>query len=366
MKKLGVSAALVDGDVIRGDVLLDAETIAAVGVAPAGHGGVAVPGYIDLQVNGFGDVDFLAADVDGYRKAGEALLSTGVTTYQPTLVSSPEDVVLDALDVIAKAREQTSPRMIGAHLEGPFIAPDWKGAHDERHIVAPDLAMADRLCASGQVTMMTIAPEQPGGFELLDWLVRRGIVVSVGHSGSDAVTAHRAFNRGARWVTHLHNAQRRFSARDPGISGVAMTRGDVTIGVIPDLVHLAPETVLLAFRAAPGRVSVVTDAISAAPRRTGQFQLGDRTINVSTDAARLPDGTLAGSVLSLDQGIRNLVHIGLPWTDAVLAATAVPARLVGRPELGTLRPRTPADLVVLDDQLRVTKTLVAGAERWAD
>ena len=365
MKKLGVSSALVDGTIVRGDVVLDGDVIAAVGVAPAGHGGVAVPGYIDLQVNGFGDVDFLAADPDGFRQAGEALVATGVTTYQPTLVSSPEDVVVAALETIAKAQEQPGPRIIGAHLEGPFIAPEWKGAHDGRYIVAPDLALADRLCSSGPVTTMTIAPELPGGFELLDWLVQCGVLVSVGHSGCDATTAHQAFNRGARWVTHLHNAQRRFTARDPGISTVALTRSDVTIGLIPDLVHLATETVLLAFKAAPGRISIVTDAISAAPRRTGKFQLGDRTIIVSTDAARLPDGTLAGSVLSVDQAIRNLVHIGLNWTDAVQAATAVPARLIGRPELGTLRPRTQADIVILDDQLLVTKTLFAGRELWA-
>jgi N-acetylglucosamine-6-phosphate deacetylase len=159
-------------------------------------------------------------------------VSTGVTTYQPTLISSPAEVVLSAIDAVAKARVLTRPRIIGAHLEGPFIAPEWKGAPDGRYVIAPDLALAVRLCAAGQVTTMTIAPEQPGGFELLDWLVRRRVIVSVGHSGADAATAHQAFNRGAQWVTHLHNAQRRFTARDPGISAVAMTRRDVTIGLI--------------------------------------------------------------------------------------------------------------------------------------
>ncbi len=272
--------------------------------------------------------------------------------------------MLEAIDTIAAVGDQMRPRIAGVHLEGPFIAPEWKGAHDERWIVAPDIASAARLCASGLVTTMTIAPERPGGFELLDWLVRRGVTVSIGHSGADAATAHRAFNHAARWVTHLHNAQRRFAARDPAIAGVAMTRDDVTLGLIPDLVHLARETVLLAFRAAPGRVCIVTDAIAAAPHRTGEYQLGDRTITV-TDAARLPDGTLAGSVLSLDKAIRNLVDIGIAWPDAVRAATAVPARLLGRPELGTLRPRTPADIVILDDQLRVNRSILGGQVAWA-
>jgi N-acetylglucosamine-6-phosphate deacetylase len=365
MSRLGVSAAQVGRQVVRGDVDIDGNRITAVGVLPAGRGGIAVPGFIDLQVNGFGGVDFLNADVESYRRAGDALLSTGVTSYQPTLVSSPEKVLHEAIDTVAAAATRTHPRILGVHLEGPFIDPAFKGAHDERYIVAPDIAYADRLCSSGRVTTMTIAPEQPGGGELLDRLVRRGVIVSIGHSGADATAAHSAFNRGARWVTHLHNAQRRFAARDPGIAGVAMTRADVTIGVIADLVHLSRETVLLAFLAAPGRISLVTDAIAAAPSSTGEFFLGDRTVIVSSGAARLADGTLAGSLLSMDLAVRNLVELGIPWPRAVRAATEVPARLFGRPELGTLRPGTPADIVVLDDELRVARTIAAGQVAWA-
>jgi N-acetylglucosamine-6-phosphate deacetylase len=365
MTRLGVSAALVERELVHGDVEIEDGLVTAVGVTPAGRSGVAVPGYVDLQVNGFGDVDFLTADVDGYRHADEVLLSTGVTAFQPTLVTSPLETMLDAIDVVAKARPELTSRILGVHLEGPFISPTFKGAHDERWIRPPDLAAADHLCASGVVTTMTIAPEQPGGFELLRRLLTHGVLVSVGHTDADAATAHAAYDAGARWTTHLHNAQRRFVARDPGISAVAMTRDDVTIGLIPDLVHLARETVLLAFRAAPGRVTVVTDAIAAAPRSTGEFRLGDRTIVVGEDAARLPDGTLAGSVLSMDKAVRNLVGIGIPWIDAVYAATTVPARLLGRHELATLRPWTPADIAVLDGALYVTRTLVDGAEAWA-
>jgi N-acetylglucosamine-6-phosphate deacetylase len=365
MSRLGVYAALVDREVVPGDVDIDGDVIAAVGVQPAGRGGVAVPGFIDLQVNGFGGVDFLTADLDAHVRAGEALVSTGVTSYQPTLVSAAEKVVLEAMETIAAAATETAPRVLGVHLEGPFLNPAFRGAHDEQYIVAPDIAYAGRLCAGGRVTTMTIAPEQPGGWELLDWLVRRGIIVSIGHSGADAATAHEAFNRGARWVTHLHNAQRRFSARDPGVAAVAMTRGDVIIGLIADLVHLARETVLLAFLAASGRITVVTDAIAAAPSLEGEFALGDRTIIVSQRAARLPDGTLAGSVLSMDRAVRNLVNIGIPWWRAVGAATAVPAALIGRPELGTLHPGTPADIAILDDALGVTRTIAAGRVAWS-
>lgn len=363
--RLGVHAALVDGGIVPGDVVVEDGEIVEVGAQPAGRAGLAVPGLVDLQVNGFGGVDFLTSDAAGYRQAGAALAATGVTSYQPTIISAPPAAMERTLAEIAKARtEPDGPRILGAHLEGPFLSPRWSGAHDQRYLLAPDLALADRLCASGPVTYMTVAPELVGGFELVDWLVRRGIVVALGHTDADAATATAAYNRGARALTHLHNAQRRFAPRDPGVSGVALVRPDVVVGVIADLVHLAPETLQLAWLAARGRVALVTDAIAAAPARTGTFSLGDRRIIVDEDSARLDDGTLAGSVLTLDRAVRNLVELGAPLADAVDAASAVPARLVGRPELATLRPRTPADIAVLDAANRVVRTLVGGRQVW--
>lgn len=365
MTRLGVAAAIVDDEIVRGDVEVNDGVIGGVGLSPAGRSGLAAPGFVDLQVNGFGDVDFLSADVDGYRHAGEVLLSTGVTAFQPTLVSAPVDSLLNAIETATKAVSEVRPRILGIHLEGPFLSPKWKGAHDERWIIPPDLALAERLCLAGAVTTMTLAPEQPGGMDLLRWLVTHGVVVSVGHTDADAGAAHAAYDAGARTVTHLHNAQRRFTARDPGISAVAMTRGDVTVELIPDFVHLARETVRLAWLAAGRRLAVVTDAIAAAPRSTGEFLLGDRTILVADDAARLPDGTLAGSVLSMDKAVRNLVDIGVPVSEAVRAATTVPARVLGRDDLATLRAGTPADVVVLDDALMPVRTLRDGLEVWA-
>lgn len=365
MSRLGVAAAYVDGDVVRGDVEVEDGRVLGVGVAPAGRSGTAVPGFVDAQVNGFGDVDFLSADVDGYRRAGDALLATGTTAFQPTLVTAPVDDLVDAVAVAAKARPEVGCRLLGVHLEGPFLSPEFKGAHDERWLRPPDLEVAGRLCADGVVTTMTLAPELPRGLDLVRWLVRHGVLAWVGHTAADAATAHAAYDAGARAVTHLHNAQHRFTARDPGVAAVAMTRRDVTVLLIPDLVHLAAETVLLAWRAAADRFGVVTDAIAAAPRSTGSFTLGDRTIMVGEDAARLPDGTLAGSVLSMDRAVRNLVAVGVPFTEAVRAATTVPARLLGREDLATLRPGTTADVAVLDDALAVTRTLVGGEVRWS-
>ena len=365
LQLLGVRAALVEGDVVPGDVAVDGDTVVEVGLGAANGGtGIACPGFIDLQVNGFAGVDFLATDAKGYRQARRALAATGVTAFQPTLISSPPDVFEAALMVMGGAQAEPGPRILGAHLEGPFLAPKWKGAHDERYIVDPDLRLASRLWAAGPVTYMTIAPERPGARALLDWLLAHDVTVSLGHTDADAVAAHDAYNRGARCVTHLFNAQRRFTARDPGIAGVALTRPDVAVGAIADFVHLALETVKLIWQACGSRLVLVTDAIAATGCGDGEYRLGDRSVYVTDGAARLADGTLAGSVLTLDQAVRNLISLGIPWAEAIGAATAAPARALGRTDIGVLRPGCRADIAVLDDAVNVLRTLVGGEEVW--
>lgn len=363
--RLGVASAVVGGRTVHGDVEIAGGAVTAVGVSPPGRSGNATAGFVDLQVNGFGGVDFLDTDGAGYEKAGRALVRTGVTAYQPTFITSPENDVLAALDLAANLPEAPGgPRILGVHLEGPFISPKWPGAHNPDNIVPPDLELARRLCDRGPVTHMTIAPENDGAFELLDWLRSRGIVVSLGHCDADATVAHAAFDRGARAITHIYNAQRRWSARDPGVAGAALARSDVVVTAIADFVHLAREAVMATWRATQGRFAVVTDAIMAAGLPDGSYTLGDRSVIVEDGAARLPDGTLAGSVATMDGALRNLVSLGVPLEDAVLAMTAVPARAIERPELGDLEPGSPADVAVLDDSLHVIRTLVAGREAF--
>jgi len=247
------------------------------------------------------------------------------------------------------------------HLEGPFLSPLRKGAHDERNIVAPDLELAARLLAAGKVTMMTLAPERPGALDLVTMLVEHGVVVSCGHSDATAAEAKAAFGRGASVVTHLFNAQRPFAHREPGIAGAALD-SDAISSIIVDGLHLAEETVRIVMAAAPGRIALITDSVSAAGRPDGRYPLGDRTVTVRDGAVRLDDGTLAGSVLTMDQAVRNTIDLGVPFEDAVAAASAVPARAVRRNDLGSLRPGSVADVVVLDDALFVLRTLVGGEE----
>jgi N-acetylglucosamine-6-phosphate deacetylase len=365
-RRLGVRAALVGGELVPGDVLVDGPLVAAVGAGPAGAAGVAVPGFLDLHINGYAGVDFLFADEDGWARAGEALAATGVTGFLPTFITSPLGDLRAALDVATRAAgDGGGARVLGVHLEGPYLSPQWPGAHDPEHLRSPDVDEALALCDAGPVRMVTLAPELAGGLELVEALTARGIVVSCGHSDADVATATAAFDRGARAITHLYNAHRRWAPRDPGIGGAALVRPGITVQAIVDHVHLAPEAAYAAFLAARGRFALVTDAMEAAGQGPGTYRLGRRQVEVRDGRAQLTDGLLAGSVLTMDTAVRNLVGCGASLADAVHAATAAPARLLGRPDLGTLHPGGTADVVVLDDALRVVRTLVAGEERFA-
>ena len=361
--RLGVAATLVEGQRVPGDAEVVDGTVARVGLSPAGQG-LAVPGFVDLQVNGFAGVDFLAAEPEDYEGAAAALSATGVTTFLPTLISSPLERTERALATLTEARQRvTAPRLPGVHLEGPFLAPEFAGAHDPANVREPDLALADHLLGLAPVALMTVAPEQPGGQALVSHLVQRGVTVSLGHTGADADAAHEALDRGARSVTHVHNAMRRWRSRDPGVAGAALARTDATVMAIVDGVHLAAETSVVAWRCSRPRFALVSDAIAAAGQGPGTYALGDRTVHVDHASARLEDGTLAGSVLTMDAAVRNLVDLGVDLPEAVHAATAAPAALLGR--TASLRPGAVADVAVLDDALTVRRTLVGGVESFA-
>jgi N-acetylglucosamine-6-phosphate deacetylase len=189
--------------------------------------------------------------------------------------------------------------------------------------------------------------------------------LSCGHSDANAQQAHAGFDRGAGAVTHIHNAHRRWRPRDPGLAGVALVRPDVAVQAIVDGVHLAPEAAYGVFLAAGDRFCLVTDAVEAALLEPGHYGLAGRTVHVRDGEVRLPDGTLAGSVLTMDEAVRNLVGAGAPLEAAVHAASTAPARLLGREDLGVLRVGAPAHLTVLDEALGVTRTLVGGTEAFA-
>lgn len=362
--RLGVEAALVDGRIEPGDVEVAGEEIAAVGISPPGSRGIAAPGFVDLQVNGFAGVDFAVADAAGYRHAGEAMLATGVTAFQPTFITAPEATHTAALRALPAG--DVGPRVLGAHVEGPFLSPRRPGAHGADGMRRPDLRLLERLLAAGPVSQMTLAPELPGALQLVDALVAAGVAVSCGHSDATAAEAHQAFDRGARTVTHLFNAMRPMTQRDPGIALAALARDDVIVQAVVDGHHLAADTTRVAWRAARGRFALVTDAVAAAGMGDGEFVLGGVVpVRAVDGVVRDPDGSLAGSALTMIEAVRNLHALGVPLEEALAAASTVPAAVARRPELGRLAPGAAADIVVLDDRLEIERVLVGGKERVA-
>ncbi len=363
--RLGVEAALVGGELVRGDLEVADGRIVGYGLpSPTGRG-IAAPGFVDLQVNGFGGIDFLDVAEDGYTRAGEALLETGVTAYQPTFITAAEDRLVEALRAVPRDSGY-GPRILGAHLEGPFISPLRLGVHPLDARLDPDLALTQRLLDAGPVTQMTLAPELPGALDLVRFLRLKHVVVSCGHSDAGATAAHAAFDQGSTTVTHLFNAMRPLGHRDPGIVGVALARQDVVVQIIVDGVHLAPEVVKVIWAAAAGRVALVTDAIAAAGVSDGTFELGKVRIDVRDGVARrAADGVLAGSVLTMIDAVRKLHAAGVPLERTLEAASAVPARVLGLTDIGRIERNARADLVVLGDGLEIERVLVGGNTRVA-
>lgn len=364
-RRLGVAAALVAGEHVTGDVALRGGEVDAVGL-PAGPGarGIAVPGFVDWQVNGFGGVHFTDADPEGLTCAGEALAQAGVVWAAPTILNTSLEGYERALAVLAGfTREHPDAGFLGAHLEGPNLSADFHGAHDARNFIDGDASLVTRLTRAGPVAMVTLAPERPGVMEMISVWVDSGVRVSIGHSNADAATCAVAMERGASAITHCWNAHRRFSSRDPGPAGWALTNSGVTVGLIADGIHVASEVLALTFAAAAGRVALSTDAIAPAGTsgHDGSGHGEDHLLGslgpvvVAEGAARLADGTLAGSVTTPTRMIRVLEASGVPFEACVHALSVPQAVGLGLPK-NLLRPGDPADVTVLDDDHDVRQT----------
>ena len=359
--RLGVEAALVGRRLVPGDVETVDGRIAGYGLSSPNGTGIATPGFVDLQVNGYAGIDFLEADADGYERASDALLETGVTGFLATFITAPEDHLLAALQNVP--RKVNGARVLGVHLEGPFVAPERLGIHPSSAQRDPDVELLERLVSAGPVRLVTLAPERPGAADLIDFLRHRAITVSCGHSDANSDEATAAFDRGVRTVTHLFNAMRPFLHRDPGIAGTALARDDVVIQIILDGAHLAPETARVVWRAAGGRVALVTDAVEGAGETDGIYSLGGLEIEIRDGVSRGPEGSLAGTTIRMIDAVRNLHALGVPLADALDAATAVPARVIGMPAVGRLDVDQPADVVVLNDNLDIDRVFVRGDAR---
>ena len=313
-RRLGVRRALVDGRLVDGDVEVRDGLVAAVGLPPA-LTGLAVPGLIDLQVNGYAGVDVGAADVDGIHQIGRALAADGVLAWCPTVITSPEEDMVRGVATVGAAMASVpsdAARPLGAHVEGPFLSPDRAGVHPPALLREPDEAFADRLLAAGPVSILSLAPELPGALTLIRRLAMRGVVVSAAHTDATADAAREAIDAGVRMSTHTWNGMRPLLHRDPGIVGVVLTDPRVSIGLIGDGVHVAREALDITWRAAADRVCLVTDAVAAARAPDGRYRIGDVVIERRDGRVLDLQGRVGGGVTPLLEAVRIAIGMGIP------------------------------------------------------
>lgn len=322
-----------------------------------------VPGFIELQINGAFGKDF-TSQPDSIWQIGERLPEFGITTCLPTIITSPLEVMENALQVWKnkKPAGYQGAYLPGLHLEGPFLNPKKKGAHAEVLFQLADPRLVQEWTPQNGVRMVTIAPEISGATNLIITLSQRGILMSAGHSIADVHQARTGFGAGIRYATHLFNAMTPVHHREPGLAMAVLDNPEISFGMILDGLHVAPEMVRLAWHYQGNRrLTLVTDASAALGMPAGSYQLGNNEILVDGISARLADGTLAGSILTPLKALQNLQSFTkCSFQEALACLTTNPARVLGLRDRGVIRPGAVADFVLLSADLQVAATFNAG------
>jgi N-acetylglucosamine-6-phosphate deacetylase len=333
------------------------------GDLPAGRravGGLVAPGFVDLQVNGAFGED-VGTDPGALAAISRALPRTGVTAYLPTAISWPAERYAGLFEAVDRAAAPGA-RILGVHLEGPFLAPSRSGAHDPANLRPVDLGELRELLGSGHVRVMTLAPELPGALDAIELIAGAGAAASAGHTEATHDDVVRAAGAGLTLGTHLFNAMSPLRHREPGAVGALLADRRLRTGLIADGVHVHPAAVRIAYAAKGAEgIALVTDAMQAAGMPDGVYELSGRAVIVEDGAARLEDGTLAGATVTMDEAVRRAAgFLGIGLEAAIRMATRTPAEALGLDRLGRIAPGAEADLVLLGPDGAVEETLVAG------
>ncbi len=359
--------ALLFDDRIR-DIVPEGAVPSDVESVTEAEGAWVAPGFLDIHVHGVCGADTMDASSASLERIAEALTAHGVTAFCPTTMTMDEphiDAALQAVHTAMTTPPRRGARVLGAHLEGPFLSRSRLGAQDGTFVRRPDPDFVRRRQQA--LRLVTFAPEEDEAWCFLDALREAEIVPSLGHSSATYELAMEAFRRGAKSATHLFNGMAPFHHRRPGLPGAALD-ADVTCELIADGVHTHPAVfrLVLAMKG-KDRLVLVSDAMRGSCLGEGTWDLGGQTVTVHGEEATLPDGTIAGSLLTLDRALRNFAaETGLPLWEAVRLVSGNPARLLGEKDRGRIEPGCRADFVLLDESWRVRKTFVAGEEVFDD
>jgi N-acetylglucosamine-6-phosphate deacetylase len=329
----------------------------------------AVPGFIDVHIHGVNGADTMDATKEAIDNMTASLPSEGTTSFLATTMTQSKKQIEDALrnagDYIRKHQSPGKAEILGIHLEGPFVNPDKAGAQPTQHIIEPDIELFKKWddLSNQNIRLVTLAPEQPGGMEMIQYLKDHGIIASIGHSDATYDQVMEAIDAGANQVTHLFNQMRGLHHREPGVVGAAFLRDELMAEIIVDGVHVRPEMVELAFKQKRKEgLILITDAMRAKCLKNGIYDLGGQAVTVGDGKAVLADGTLAGSILRLGQAVKNiLAFTGCSLKDAIEMASVNPAKQLNiYDRKGSIREGKDADIVILDDHNEVFMTFCRG------
>lgn len=327
------------------------------------------PGFVDMHMHGIDGYDTMDGTPESLQAISAALARHGVTSFLATTMTAPYDQLAQVLVNIAQNSREGLPgaQAIGIHLEGPWINPRYKGAQKEENIAIPKLDAVQKLygLSEGLIKVVTIAPEQPEALEAIAWLKERDVIVSAGHTGATFAQATEAVDAGVRHFTHCFNAMTGLHHREPGVVGAAMYHEQLSTELIADGIHVHPAVMKILYRVKTAeRLALVSDSMRAAAMGEGTYDLGGQAVHVQDNQAKLADGTLAGSILTLNRAVGNMVTLsGVSLPDAVEMASLTPASILGFGERkGRLAAGYDADITVLNSQFDVTMTYVAGKE----
>lgn len=328
-------------------------------------GGYILPGFVDIHIHGYKSSDVSDADESSIKEMSRLLPENGVTSWCPTTMTVSKDNIQKALDIIEsiKSDDTIGAKILGANVEGPFINPSKKGAQSEKYILSPDAEFVKSN--NDKISLITIAPEMNGGLDFIKEISENtDIVLSLGHTDADFETAQAALKNGANHITHLFNAMPPFNHRAPGVVGAALKNENVYCELIADTFHIHPSIFEIIYKLKGDKLVLITDCMRAGGMSDGEYTLGGQKVTVSGIECRLEDGTIAGSILTMNMAVKNFAeHTGIPLWKAVNAASLSPAKSLNKDsEIGSIKPGKYADIVISDKCFNIQKTFVNGRQ----